>query len=80
LAVAAATWYFSHSADSGGSASIFKGFKWILRYHLGSIAFGSLIIAICEFIKFMFEYYRKKMTGRVFQNPVGKCLLWTTSY
>jgi hypothetical protein len=46
LAVAAATWYFSHSADSGGSASIGKGFKWILRYHLGSIAFGSLIIAI----------------------------------
>jgi len=80
LAVAAATWYFSHSADSGGSAMIFRGFKWILRYHLGSIAFGSLVIAICEFIKFMFEYYRKKMTGRIFQNPVGKCLLWTTSY
>jgi len=72
LAVAAATWYFTHSADSGGSASISKGVKWILRYHLGSIAFGSLIIAICEFIKFMFEYYRKKMTGRIFQNPIGK--------
>jgi Plasma-membrane choline transporter len=80
LAVAAATWYFSHSADSGGSAMIMKGFKWTIRYHLGSIAFGSLVIAICEFIKFMFEYYRKKMTGRIFQNPIGKCLLWTTSY
>lgn len=80
LAVACATWYFTHTADSGGSASINKGFKWILRYHLGSIAFGSLIIAICEFIKFMFEYYRKKMTGRVFNNPLGKCLIWTTRY
>lgn len=46
LAVACATWYFTHTADSGGSASINKGFKWILRYHLGSIAFGSLVIAI----------------------------------
>lgn len=46
MAVAAATWYFTHSADSGGTASLSKGFKWILRYHLGSIAFGSLIIAI----------------------------------
>lgn len=80
LAVACATWYFSHSADSGGTASISKGFKWILRYHLGSIAFGSLIIAICEFIRFMFEYYRRQMTGRVFNNPVGKCLLWSTKY
>lgn len=80
LAVSAATWYFTHTADSGGSASLSKGFKWILRYHLGSIAFGSLVIAICEFIKFMFEYYRKQMTGRVFNNPFGKCLLWSTRY
>ena len=80
LAVACATWYFTHTADSGGSASINKGFKWIGRYHLGSIALGSLIIAIAEFIKFMFEYYRKQMTGRVFNNPVGKCLIWTTRY
>lgn len=80
LAVACATWYFTHTADSGGSASINKGFKWIFRYHLGSIAFGSLVIAICEFIKFMFEYYRKKMTGRVFNNAIMKCILWTTKY
>jgi hypothetical protein len=80
LAVACVTWYFTHTADSGGSASISKGFKWIARYHLGSIAFGSLIIAICEFIRFMFEYYRKKMTGRVFNNAILKCFLWSTSY
>lgn len=80
LAVACATWYFTHTADSGGSASIMKGFKWIVRYHLGSIAFGSLTIAICEFIKYMFEYYRKKMTGRLFNNAVLKCFLWSTRY
>ena len=80
LAVGCVTWYFTHTADSGGSASFSKGVKWILRYHLGSIAFGSLIIAICEFIRFMFEWYRKRMTGRLFQNKLGKILLWCTRY
>jgi hypothetical protein len=31
-------------------------------------------------IKVVFEYYRKKMTGAVFTNPVMKWLLWGTRY
>lgn len=46
IATMAATWYFSHGSDSGGKASMAKGCCWFCRYHLGSIAFGSLIIAI----------------------------------
>ena len=41
------------------------GVKWILRYHFGSIAFGSLIIAIVQFIRLMFEYFRKKFSGKI---------------
>jgi len=68
LAVGVCTWYFTHTADSGGSAQLYRGFVWILRYHLGSIAFGSMIIAICEFARFMFNYYRKFMMSRMWTN------------
>ena len=78
LAVAVCTWYFTHTADSGGSAQIYRGFKWVVRYHLGSIAFGALIIAICEFIRFLFNYYRKVMTSRLWSNKIMKCIFYTT--
>ena len=61
IAAAAATWYFSHYGDTAGKGSILLGVKWILRYHLGSIALGSCIIAIVQMIRIMFEYYRKKI-------------------
>ena len=62
LAVGVATWYFSHTTDSSGgkkrgSARIRSGFLWLGRYHQGSIALGSMIIAICQLIRAMFEWY-----------------------
>lgn len=56
------------------------GIKWILRYHFGSIAFGSFIIAVVQFIRILFEYYRKKIQAASKDNPVVKCLLCYTSY
>ena len=61
IAASAATWYFSHSSETQGKGSTTIGIRWILRYHLGSIAFGSCIIAIVQMIRIMFEYYRKKI-------------------
>lgn len=58
IAAACATWYFSYKGDTGGKGSICLGIKWILIYHLGSIAFGSFIIALVQFIRIIFEYYR----------------------
>ena len=43
----AATWYFS-AADDG--ISLFRGMCWAYSYHLGSLAFGSFIIALIWFI------------------------------
>jgi hypothetical protein len=58
VAAACATWYFSHTSDTAGKGSICIGIKWILIYHMGSIAFGSFIIALVQFIRIIFEYYR----------------------
>ena len=31
-----------------------------VRYHLGSVAFGSLILAIVQFIRYFFKYLEKQ--------------------
>lgn len=45
IAAAAAIWYFTSTSDSNGSGSVVKGFYWAFRFHLGSLAFGSFLIA-----------------------------------
>ena len=81
IATMACTWYFTHGSDSGGTASLCKGICWLCRYHAGSVAFGSLIIAITYAIKIAFEYYRKqyeKMLGK--NNPLTKFIVCCTRY
>jgi hypothetical protein len=63
--VSASTWYFSHNTDEsgkneGGSAKVCKGLKWMLRYHFGSLALGSLILAVVWVIKVCTKYFRKR--------------------
>ncbi|XP_074655894.1 choline transporter-like protein 2 isoform X3 [Tubulanus polymorphus] len=65
-------WAFSKPADIPAfplSASFWR----CIRYHLGSIAFGSLIIAIIQLIRAMLEYLDHKLKGS--ENPVAKFFL-----
>lgn len=80
IIVSAATWYFSHGSDQEGSSEVYKGFKWIWRYHCGSLALGSLIIAIVQVIRVMFEYFRKKVQAANPQNAALHFLLCMVSY
>jgi len=57
ISAACCLWYFSSTSDSNGSGSITTGFYWVFRYHLGSIAFGSFLIALVQMIRIIFEYY-----------------------
>lgn len=43
------------------------------RYHLGTVAFGSLIITICRVIRVILEYIDQKL--KKWDNEVTKCLL-----
>ena len=79
IAASACIWYFEVASDTGGAGTVGRGMKWAFRYHLGSIAFGSALIAICQLIRFLFEYYRKKIQAAN-KSPIVKCLLCYTSY
>jgi choline transporter-like protein 2/4/5 len=62
IGAATCIWYFTITSPTKGAGSITKATKWFFRYHWPSVAFGSLIIAICQMIRLLFEYFRKKIS------------------
>lgn len=53
-------WYFTghgSDADVKGTYSVWMAMKWGIRYHLGSLAFGSFIVAVVTMLRLMFEYF-----------------------
>jgi hypothetical protein len=41
-------WYFTRNSEVNNEISLFKGTKWALGPHGGSLSFGSLILAIVQ--------------------------------
>lgn len=75
LASSACIWYFD---KQGETRPVRRSFYRAIRYHLGSIAFGSLIVAIIRFIMAIVEYFKQKIDTTNADNAVGKlykCLL-----
>ncbi|XP_071443177.1 choline transporter-like protein 2 isoform X2 [Hetaerina americana] len=67
-------WYWTWNKAKGLpffalTESIWRAF----RYHVGTLAFGSLLIAICRFIRIMLEYIHHKLKKR--DNKFVQCLL-----
>jgi choline transporter-like protein 2/4/5 len=57
--VAASTYYFNSTPSEEGSAEVGLGFRFAYLNHMGSIAFGAFIIAVIQFIRFVFIYIAK---------------------
>jgi hypothetical protein len=54
--VSAASYYFDSNKDRDGTAQVGLGFKFAYINHMGSLAFGSFVIAIISFVKIVFVY------------------------
>jgi len=83
IAGAVSQWYFTKDKSELPPSMIKTSIKTIFRYHLGSIAFGSLIIAIVQFLRAVLEYANKKSEKAQKKNIVLKaifcclrCCLW----
>lgn len=63
LIVAVCSWYFTEDAQSRGDFSILRGYHWLWRYNVGSVLFGSFLIAVVCMIRIVFEYVERKMKG-----------------
>jgi len=75
----ACIWYFEVNSDSGGSGSVRRAIWWAFRYHMGSVAFCAFLIAVSQMLRFLFEYYRRKMSIAK-KNPCVKVMLCLTGY
>lgn len=60
VAMSVAAWYFSRDKGKVGSLTVLKSVKRSFRYHLGTAAFGALIIAIIKTIRAVVAYFQKK--------------------
>ena len=77
LASSVCIWYFSVNSDSGPQRPISRSIWRAFRYHLGSLAFGSLILAIVWAVKYTLMYIqsRIKQAGMAKNSKVVEWLL-----
>lgn len=81
VALAISLWYFSRNRGLVKNATFFKAVALVSINHLGTAAFGSLIIAIVKTIRAVLTYIQKKavkskLRVAVVILSVLKCLLW----
>ncbi|GAB0099962.1 Choline transporter-like 2 [Sergentomyia squamirostris] len=81
LASAFATWYWTFHKSDVPFFNVTISMGRTMRYHLGTLAFGALIITICRIIRCILEYIDHKL--KKFDNEVTraimcccKCFFW----
>jgi len=81
VAGAVCVWFFAPHAEKRKKASVCAACKTVFRYHLGSLAFGSFILAVVQFLRFLAYYFEKQAQaqknyiGQIIAKVVG-CFLW----
>jgi len=60
IASACAMWYYNHGAQSILDFPILRSYKMAFRYHFGSLAFGSFILAVVNFLQLIVELFKKQ--------------------
>jgi hypothetical protein len=74
------SWYFSRKDipdDDGipGDSEVCKGYRWSMRYHMGSLALGSFALSLICMIRWAFERLGDALTGATGGNCCTTCLL-----
>jgi len=82
LAGAFASWFWALDKKNVPKLPLMSSMWRVMRYHTGSIAFGSLIIAIVQFIRILLEYIEYKLKDQKENQAVKfllkcmKCVFW----
>ena len=53
-----------------------KSFKRTLKYHLGTLACGSFILAVVQLFRLMVEFINQKVRSATSNNKCGRGVLW----
>ncbi|ORZ40239.1 plasma-membrane choline transporter-domain-containing protein [Catenaria anguillulae PL171] len=73
IAGAIATWYWSRDKAHLPRFTVLKAFWRTIRYSLGSLAFGSLLIAITQLIRIILAYVQRQLRNT--NNKVAMAIL-----
>jgi len=66
-------WYWKRGTKRLPSWPVTRAVFYTVIFHLGTVAFGSLVIAIIRMIRLALEYVEKKC--KKFNNEIGRCIL-----
>merc|ERR1711920_203699 len=75
-------WFFNQSRDGAFQRGALRKSIWnVIRYHMGSLAFGSFIIAVVQFIRYVMMFLEKQAQARknrvmVYVLKCVQCLIW----
>ena len=72
LAGSFGVWYWSKSKSH---CVLFTSIKDTLVYHLGSIAFGALLIAVVKTIRFIIQFVERRVRSAAGNNQATKCII-----
>eukprot|EP00092_Neocalanus_flemingeri_P031507 GFUD01034217.1.p1 GENE.GFUD01034217.1~~GFUD01034217.1.p1 ORF type:complete len:528 (-),score=116.65 GFUD01034217.1:464-2047(-) len=75
LAGAFSSWYWVLNKSDVPTFPVLSSFARTFRYHTGTLAFGSLIIAIIKMIRLALQYIQDKLEEKGADNPVVKAIL-----
>lgn len=90
IAMACGIWFFSKKANDSrdmdtsygkGGLTVKRAVGTVLRYHLGSLAFGAFILAVVQFIRYLLKFYEKQAQAQKNKIMVMilkclQCLIW----
>jgi solute carrier family 44 protein 1 (choline transporter-like protein)/choline transporter-like protein 2/4/5 len=81
VAGACAVWFFAPRGEKGKQRAVKTGIRMAFRYHMGSLAFGSLLIAMVQFVRYTLMYLEKQSAAAknrviVLAFKVIQCCLW----
>ncbi|KAL0488487.1 choline transporter-like protein [Acrasis kona] len=77
IASCIASWYWSRKKSlSVLGAPLWRAIIRVIAYHSGTVAFGSLLVAIVQFVRILFEKFVRELEGVHKSGKLVKALVW----
>lgn len=75
IAATTIQWYFTENSDTKGKVSILKSFYWGIFCHIGSLAFGSLLLTLITIVRWIFDFMRRQILKAGQGSVILRCVL-----
>mmetsp|Transcript_12770 Transcript_12770/g.32197 ORF Transcript_12770/g.32197 Transcript_12770/m.32197 type:complete len:969 (-) Transcript_12770:8-2914(-) len=81
IAMCVGIWFFTKKEDKGKVSVVPQALRTIFRYHVGSVLFGSFIVALVQFIRYLMKYFEKQAEAQknrimVYILKCVQCCIW----